>query len=156
HLLQRPDHLHFAILPLRHAPSSRICLKLRFSYTPVRGKWGAGHWQQNGPNSFIATFTGNNPGNPANNNRMDGYSYDAAGNLLNDGTSTYTYDAENRLVSATNSQHTATYFYDANGRRVHRTGFFNDTCDGTGIRDYIYDLEGRWIVENNGGGTNCN
>jgi hypothetical protein len=27
------------------------------------------------------TFTGNNPANPANNNRMDIYAYDAAGNM---------------------------------------------------------------------------
>src|SRR5581483_2330631 len=36
HLLQRPNHLHFAILPLRHAPSFH---HLRFSHIPVRGKW---------------------------------------------------------------------------------------------------------------------
>jgi hypothetical protein len=30
-------------------------------------------WQQNGPHTFLATFAGNNPGNPQNNNRMDGY-----------------------------------------------------------------------------------
>ena len=61
-----------------------------FSY--VYDRFG-NRWQQNGPNSVLATFTGNNPGNPQNNNRMDGYSYDAAGNLLNDGTHSYTYDA---------------------------------------------------------------
>jgi YD repeat-containing protein len=38
-------------------------------------------WNQNGPNSFVATFTGNKPGSPANNNQMDGYSYDLAGNM---------------------------------------------------------------------------
>jgi len=37
------------------------------------------------------SFTGNN-------NRMDGYSYDAAGNLLNDGSASYLYDDENRIV----------------------------------------------------------
>jgi YD repeat-containing protein len=52
-------------------------------------------WQQNGPYTFIAGFTGNNT---ANNNRMDGYSYDAAGNLLYDGTHYYFYDAENHLI----------------------------------------------------------
>ena len=26
-------------------------------------------WQQNGPHAFLATFTGNNPGAPQNNNR---------------------------------------------------------------------------------------
>src|SRR5271168_2497661 len=53
-------------------------------------------WQQNGPtNTFLATFTGNNPGNPQNNNRIDGYTHDAAGNIMNDGSHSYTYDAEN-------------------------------------------------------------
>src|SRR5437773_9677785 len=28
------------------------------------------------------------------------YTYDAAGNMINDGNHTYTYDAENRLISA--------------------------------------------------------
>ena len=32
-----------------------------------------------------------------NNNRISGYSYDAAGNLLNDGAHSYTYDAENKI-----------------------------------------------------------
>src|SRR5581483_11067250 len=41
HLLQRPNHLHFAILPLRHAPSFH---HLRFSHIPVRGKWGEGQF----------------------------------------------------------------------------------------------------------------
>jgi RHS repeat-associated protein len=119
------------------------------SYTYDYDRYG-NRWHQNGQNTMMLSFSGNN-------NRMDGYSYDAAGNLLSDGTTSYTYDAENRLISATNSQHgTATYLYDADGRRVHRTGFFNDSCDGTGKRDYIYDLDGHWLVENNGGGTACN
>ena len=29
---------------------------------------------------------------------MVGYSYDTAGNVMNDGLHTYTYDAENRIV----------------------------------------------------------
>lgn len=44
-------------------------------------------------------------------------SYDANGNLLSDGTNTYAYDFENRLVSA-NGGATAKYFYDALGRRI--------------------------------------
>ena len=47
------------------------------------------------------------------------------------------------------------YYYDATGRRVHRTGYTNDTCDNTGKRDYVFDLEGRVIVENNSAGTAC-
>jgi RHS repeat-associated protein len=111
-------------------------------------------WQQNGPQSFIATFTGNNPASPQNNNRMDGYSYDAAGNLLNDGTHSYTYDAENRLIKV-DSGNTATYLYDANGYRVHRTGVTSNSCDATGKQDYIYDLSGHSILVLNSGGGAC-
>jgi hypothetical protein len=60
-------------------------------------------WQQNGPNSMILSFTGNNT---TNNNRIDGYCYDSAGNLLDPGpcptppaVHLYAYDAENRLTS---------------------------------------------------------
>jgi RHS repeat-associated protein len=44
-------------------------------YSYVYDRFG-NRWQQNGPNTFLAIFTGNNPGTPQNNNRMDGYSYD--------------------------------------------------------------------------------
>ena len=42
--------------------------------------------------------------------------YDANGNLISDGTNTYVYDAENRLVSATTAGVTATLTYDPMGR----------------------------------------
>ena len=54
------------------------------------GRFG-NRWQQNGPHTMLLTFSGNN-------NRIDGYSYDSAGNLIGDGTHTYTYDAENRPI----------------------------------------------------------
>src|SRR5271157_5000349 len=102
-------------------------------------------WQQNGPTGgpyhFSANFTGNGT---TNNNRMDGFSYDSAGNLLNDGVHHYAYDAENRLVAVDS---TVTYAYNADGQRVHRTGYTTDTCDTTGKRDYVYDLSGHWNLE---------
>jgi RHS repeat-associated protein len=101
-------------------------------------------WQQNGPNSFLATFTGNNPGNPQNNNRMDGYSYDAAGNVLNDGTHGYTYDAENRIISVDNGA-TATYVYDSDGHRVQKTSTTGNPSDPAGTWIYFYDQSGRWV-----------
>ncbi len=45
-----------------------------------------------------------------------GHTYDANGNLTGDGTSTYVYDGENRLVSATAAGQTATLTYDPLGR----------------------------------------
>ncbi|MGH9643999.1 MAG: RHS repeat-associated core domain-containing protein, partial [Terriglobales bacterium] len=100
-----------------------------------------------------------------NNNRMDLFSYDTAGNLLNDGTHQYFYDAENRLIQVdgaagycktlSGTAATACYGYDAEGRRVHRTGVLTDTCDSTWKRDYVYDLSGRWVLEVNSSGSAC-
>lgn len=129
-------------------------------YSYVYDRFG-NRWQQNGPFANSAQFTGNNPSAPANNNRMDGYSYDLAGNLLSDNSGhTFAYDAENRLVSGTYKVGASTfnysYTYDANGNRVHRTGFTGDTCDATGVRDYIFDLAGRVASEVNSNATECN
>src|SRR5436309_3382843 len=52
------------------------------------------------------------------NNQLQGYSYDAAGNMTMDNNSTsYVYDAENRISSASGF----TYVYDADGNRVQKT-----------------------------------
>ena len=51
----------------------------------------------------------------------NGYQYDLAGDVLNDGYCSYTWDAEQHMSSATcpaNSTATTTYIYDAAGRRV--------------------------------------
>lgn len=45
------------------------------------------------------------------------YTYDSSGNLTNDGVHTYTYDAENRIVSVDNGT-TAQYSYDQKNRRI--------------------------------------
>ncbi len=41
-------------------------------------------------------------------NQVEGWEYDAAGNLLNDGTTTYGYDALNRLVQQERHERTPT------------------------------------------------
>jgi RHS repeat-associated protein len=120
-------------------------------YSYVYDRFG-NRWQQNGPQSFIATFTGNNPASPQNNNRMDGYSYDAAGNLLNDGAHSYTYDAENRIV-AVDAGNTATYVYDADGRRVQKTSTVGNPSDPAGAWIFFYDQAGRWVQKFNSPGN---
>jgi len=47
--------------------------------------------------------------------------YDGNGNLTSDGTFTFGYDAENRLISASGVGMSATYVYDAQGRRKSKT-----------------------------------
>jgi len=69
-----------------------------------------------------------------------GFSYDAAGNLTNDGSLPYTYDAENRLTSADG----VTYTYDGDGLRVQKS---------TGTL-YWYGLSGQVLVETDAAGNN--
>jgi RHS repeat-associated protein len=61
----------------------------------------------------------------ANNQLVNGV-YDAAGNLLSNYLSPMTWDAENRLISVGG----ATYVYDANGNRVEK--------QGVGVTDTVY------------------
>src|SRR5579883_2214117 len=65
----------------------------------------------------------------ASTNRLVGspYSYDASGNMTNDGINTLVYDAENHLVSATNGGASGTYTYDGNGLRVKKVSGSNNT-----------------------------
>jgi RHS repeat-associated protein len=98
--------------------------------------------KQTGPITFNASFTGNN-------NRIDGYCYDAAGNLLDaapcptgaNSVHAFKYDAENRLVIS--NQLGTNYIYDADGRRVEK-------ATGSTLEDYLYDKDGNilsnWIT----------
>jgi len=58
--------------------------------------------------------------------------YDAKGNVLNDGVNTYTYDFENRQITASGPGGSAQYVYDALGRRVAKLVGGNTTY-------YVYD-----------------
>ncbi len=69
--------------------------------------------------------------------------YDGNGNLTYDGTFTYGYDAESRLISATGTGLTASYAYDAQGRRKSKT------VNGT-TTIYVTDADNREVLEYNG------
>jgi RHS repeat-associated protein len=71
-----------------------------------------------------------------NNNRIagSGVTYDALGNVTNDGFHSYTYDAESRLIKVDGGA-TGAYIYDAEGRRVHTQGF-----------ELLYDVAGRAVT----------
>jgi RHS repeat-associated protein len=129
-------------------------------YNYVFDRFG-NRWQQNGgTSSFVATFTGNNQYTPANNNRMDGYSYDAAGNLLVDNTNNqYSYDAEGRIIMVVSPiTGTSCYVYNSEGQRVRKTTGSTNSC-GTPMTgasvDYLYDISGHQIAEvSSSGGWN--
>jgi RHS repeat-associated protein len=70
------------------------------------------------------------------------FSYDADGNLTNDGRWSYTWDAENRLVAMTNNTgvgplYGLTFAYDAKGRRIQKS----ITTDGVSFttQSFLYD-----------------
>ena len=69
----------------------------------------------------------------------NGVTYDALGNIINDGVHSYTYDAEGRLTQVDGGA-TATYTYDALGRRTRRAVV-------SGTFDDVYDLNGNMITE---------
>jgi RHS repeat-associated protein len=74
-------------------------------------------------------------------NRLVGppYLYDAAGNMIYDGTHWYTYDAENRMTQV-DSGTTASYAYMPEGRRTTK-------ISGGSTHDYVYDLSNNVIAE---------
>jgi len=81
-----------------------------------------------------------------NNNQFVGMTYDAAGNLINDGAgNAYTYDGENQLTSVSGAGGW-TYIYDGDGQRVAK-------CSGTpcvsisGGQLYWRNLAGESLLE---------
>ncbi len=93
------------------------------------------------------------------------YSYDSAGNVTSDGVHSYTYDAENRVVSV-DSGSTASYSYDHQNRRVKKTVGSTTThyvwqdeqviaehngSTGAMLNEYIY-AKGRMIAREGGSG----
>jgi len=72
---------------------------------------------------------------------VSGLTYDALGNVTNDGFHKYIYDAENRLIEVDDGGAVAAkYIYDAIGRRVSKTV-------GTVTTEYLFDLAGRVVAE---------
>ena len=75
-------------------------------------------------------------------NRITGWTYDGAGNVLGIGgmPRNFTYDAENRQLSATINGATSNYSYDGDGRRVMSAVNGNTTV-------YVYDAMGELAAE---------
>ncbi|HEV2463744.1 MAG TPA: RHS repeat-associated core domain-containing protein [Acidobacteriaceae bacterium] len=86
------------------------------------------------------SFSASSPGT---NNRLAAYSYDAAGNVIYDGTSHYTYDALGRALSVVNNGGTTSYVYNENGERVRKN-------TSSGWTEYFYGIDGNVQSEWNG------
>ena len=80
------------------------------------------------------------------------YNYDAAGNLIKNGSVTYTYDAENRIIATAGTS----YIYDGDGNRVEKCteGKTAGTCtsNATG-RFYWLHKDGGTLNESDLGGN---
>lgn len=103
------------------------------NYTYVYDRYG-NRWQQNvsagsGPQPQLSFNTANNQVDSG------GFSYDAAGNMTNDGTHAYTYDAEGN-ITAVDGGSTATYTYDALNDRVR-------AVVGSTATEFIFNQDGR-------------
>ncbi|MGH7802113.1 MAG: RHS repeat domain-containing protein, partial [Thermodesulfobacteriota bacterium] len=90
--------------------------------TNADGLWGAGSFTYDSVgNRTSKDIAGENINySYGADNRLSGVVHDANGNIIDDGVFTYTYDSENRLISATNGVDVITYEYDGDGRRIKR------------------------------------
>ena len=77
--------------------------------------------------------------------------YDAAGNLTNDGTNQYGYSDRGRQASAATSSGSYTFLYNALGQRVVKNG--PTTAIPTGTVRYVYDEGGHVLGEYTGTGA---
>ena len=73
------------------------------------------------------------------------YTYDADGNLISDGTNTYTYNSLNQMISVTGPSGTTTYTYNALGQQVASTTNGQTTqylIDPTGLGNVVGEYAG--------------
>jgi len=104
----RYDELNRVSTAKTQAASGTYAWGLQYGYDPWANMISASV-TQGSANGLSASATGKN--------LLSNYSYDSAGNMLNDKTNTYTFDAESQLKTAAG----LTYTYDGNGNRVQKS-----------------------------------
>ncbi|WP_391202749.1 RHS repeat domain-containing protein [Psychrobacillus sp. L4] len=75
------------------------------------------------------------------------YRYDQDGNIVSDGSQTYTYDFANRLESWNNGQTTVNYQYDKAGNLLNPSGNILTFNKANEIEGYSYDGSGNLIQD---------
>jgi len=95
--------------------------------------------QETTPEAGTMTFSYTTGGTPCGGDPSDICSITDARGL----TTSYTYDAENRVSSKTNSAGTVTYSYDQGGAAANAIGRLTKMTDPSGSETYTYDQIGR-------------
>jgi RHS repeat-associated protein len=112
-------------------------------FTYVYDRYG-NRWQQNaflgGPSPQLTFNTATN--------QVSGYTYDAAGNVLNDGFNSYQYDAEGNLIQTNTGSATFQYTYNALNQQVRFD--YNSSTFSTYIES-IFNAQGKFSANWNKG-----
>ena len=99
------------------------------------------------------------------NNRVSGFTYDGAGDVLSDGQNSYAYDTEGRLCAVSypngvGGDSIERYLYNAEGQRVGKGSGSSLTCsaptsaNGFSLSNqYLLGLDGEQVTELNGSGA---
>jgi RHS repeat-associated protein len=102
------------------------------------------------PNSYVRSYAANGlnqyTGTTSTGASPAAYSYDLNGNLLSDGTRSYVYDVENRLISASGGA-TAALVYDPLGR------LFQTSGGTSAVTRFLYDGDELALEYSGTGGT---
>ena len=114
-----------------------------YRYTDSTGNHLGNRWLDTGTSerSGLPALTLETPQAPGwffTNNQINGWSTDSAGNVTSVGSMlrSFSYDAENRQLSATINNVQTLYRYDGEGRRVQKVS-------GTLVTTYVYESAGR-------------
>jgi RHS repeat-associated protein len=103
-----------------------------YQYDQFGNRWGTNSGCSSS-NTSACQFTFN----ASNRITNGGITYDAAGNVLNDGIYSYTFDAEGRITNVKQgSTQVASYTYDAFGKRTHEV-------TGSTTYEFVFDTAGR-------------
>lgn len=92
---------------------------------PPASTWGDSYTYDNWGNLLQKTVTKGSAENMAllvnNKNQVTTFNYDAAGNVLSDGSVSMTYDAEGHMITAAGAGFNDIYTYDGDGHRVRKS-----------------------------------
>jgi RHS repeat-associated protein len=122
-----------------YSPASQLTSESRtnIAYAWTESVAVSRDYQVNGQNQYTGTVSNGTPSAT--------FAYDANGILTSDGTTSFVYDSENRLVSASGAK-SAELLYDPLGR------LFQITGAGTGTTRFLYDGD-ELIAEYSGSGA---